>query len=162
MSITVQVQLEWFKCVVAKQCKIPSSWNKYSVSRSVSSAALALIFQHSPLQVQWNELLPCRKQWCGVMRVPRAQSVQPGDGLCAGRGPVCGVDSGWCNSEGLCLQNPCWEHDMLFRGVVSGSSLPSPRALHDVMSDWGIPSLLKSMSHSPVVQAGLKATSCSH
>lgn len=51
---------------------------------------------------------------------------------------------------------------MLFRGVVSGSSLPSPRALHDVMSDWGIPSLLKSMSHRPVVQAGLKATSCSH
>lgn len=96
------------------------------------------------------------------MGVPQAQSVQPVDGLCAGGGPVCGADSGWCSSEGLCLQNPCWEHYMLFHGVVSGSSLPSPRVVHDVMSDWGIPSPLKSMSHSPAVQAGLKATTCSH
>lgn len=83
--------------------------------------------------------------------------------LCAGRGPVCGVGNGWCNSEGLCLQNLCWEHYMLLHGVVSSSS-PMGLSLsphgdviaHDVMSDWGFPSLLKSMIDSPVVQAGLK------
>jgi len=49
MSITVQVELDWLKCVVAKSykySKIPSSWNEYGVSRSTSpSAALTLIFQ---------------------------------------------------------------------------------------------------------------------
>lgn len=45
---------------------------------------------------------------------------------------------------------------------LSAVRLLSPRVVHDVMSDWGLPSLLKSMFNSPVVQAGLKATTCSH
>lgn len=102
-----------------------------------------------------------------------ALQAQPVDGLsqplCAEEGPVWGVGNGWCNSEGLCLQNPCWERYLLLHGVVSSSSPMglslSPRGdviVHDVMSDRGFPSLLKSMIHTPVVQVGLKAATCSH
>lgn len=163
MSLTVQVQLVWFKCIVAKSCKIPSSWNKYSVSRSISSAAL--IFQHCPLQVQWNQLVPCTKQWCGVMMPCRHSQC-----------------SLWMGCPKLCVLGEAQFVELTLAGAIlkdlaskihvgsvtccfmelSAIRLLSPRVVHGVVGDWGFPSLLKSMSHSPVVQAGLKATPRSH
>lgn len=130
MSITVQVQLGWFECAVINSVK-------YQVPETNTvSPGLFLVL----LWLWYSSTAHCKFSGASLYKAVawwvQVQSVQPVDGLsqalCAGRGQICGGDSGWSNSEGLCLQNPCRERYMLFHGVVSGlTPIPSPCAWCD-------------------------------
>lgn len=95
----------------------------------------------------------------------QAQSVQPVDGLsmfCVqGEAQFVGLALAGAILKDFASKTRVGSVTCCFM-ELSVVCLLSPRVVHDVTSDWGFPSLLKSMSHSLAVQAGLKATTCSH
>lgn len=161
MSITVQVQLGWFKRAVINSVKYQAH------ETNTVSPGLFLVL----LWLWYSNTVHCK--------FSRASLYKAGAWWVPCRHSQCSL---WMGCPSLCVLGEARFVVLSLGGAIlkdfaskirvgsvtccamelSAVRLSSPRLVHDVTSVWGFPSLLKSMSPSPAVQAGLKAATCSH